>query len=309
MNARLACLSLLVFVTACASPAQTVMPLPSADPLRVYVDAETSQGTAIAAVATAEYYTTQLTATAESRNQIGTQQAMQNQAQATERVWNATATADSIQATSAAAMTASAIAQQAVWTQRAMDITATADSAAVQAFATAQYGMARTEELSLQRKELMNNVAAVTPWILLFATFAALILFLKRWTRVRIIQRDTRGDAPLLLDVVDGVTYDADRSPSAAAGLQRVDLNRLPQFSANDHTHTAARDQAIDLAMRSHGKGNRRPFPSAPAQPGEIPMPPIETIEPNTARPLFRDVIPHILQDAIDAEVISEEQP
>ncbi len=308
MNVRLACLSLLVFVTACASPAQTVTTLPSPDPLRVYVDAEASQGTAIAAVATAEYYSTQLTATVESRNQIGTQQADAANVIATERVWNATATADSIQATSAAAMTASAIAQQAVWTQRAMDITATADSAAVQAFATAQYGMARTEELSLQRKELMNNVAAITPWILLFVTFAAALIFLKRWTRVRIIQRDTRGDAPLLLDVVDGVTYDADRSPSAAAGFQRADLNRLPQFSASDHTQTAARDQAIDLAMRSHGRGSRRPLPGAPDQPGELPMPPIETIEPNTARPLFRDVLPRIVQDAIDAEVISEEE-
>ena len=37
-------------------------------------------------------------------------------------------------------------------------------------------------------------------------------------------------------------------------------------------------------------------------------MPKIETIDANSARPLFKDVIPHIVQDSIDAEIISEEE-
>jgi len=37
-------------------------------------------------------------------------------------------------------------------------------------------------------------------------------------------------------------------------------------------------------------------------------MPKIETIDPNSARPLFKDVIPHIVQDSIDAEIISQEE-
>jgi hypothetical protein len=37
-------------------------------------------------------------------------------------------------------------------------------------------------------------------------------------------------------------------------------------------------------------------------------MPKIEAIDANSARPLFKDVIPHIVQDSIDAEVISEEE-
>ncbi len=108
--------------------------------------------------------------------------------------------------------------------------------------------LARTEELSLERKELMNNVVAIAPWTMLIVTFVLLAIFFKRWTRVRIIQRDPRGDAPLLLDVVDGVAYDADRHPTSTAGLQRADLKSLPLLSASDHTQTTARDQMLDLA-------------------------------------------------------------
>jgi hypothetical protein len=153
------------------------------DPLQPYMDASASKGTAVAAVATAEYFSMQLTATVESRNQIGTQWAASANALATERTWNATSTADSILATG----TASAVAQKAIWTQRAMDITATADSAAVQAFATQQYAQARSNELSIQRKEMMNSVAAVVPWGMGVGALAIMLLVLVRWSRVRII--------------------------------------------------------------------------------------------------------------------------
>jgi hypothetical protein len=305
-------LFLLVFVTACAAPAQAVYPNRTPDPIQVYADANSSQGTAVAAIATADYFSNQLTATVEARNQSATQQAIQIQFQSTERAWNATSTADSIRSTTVASGTASAVAQQVIWTQRAIDITATADSASVQAFATAQYGIAHTEELSLKRKELMNNVAAIVPWAMLVITFVLLSFFFKNWTRVRVIQRDPRGDAPLLLDVVDSVAFDADRSPTSTAGLQREDLKHLPQFSASDHTQTTARDQMVDLATRGLPVTNQRKGISKQLKDestsGDANMPKIETIDPNSARPLFKDVIGHIVQDSIDAEVISEEE-
>jgi hypothetical protein len=40
---------------------------------------------------------------------------------------------------------------------------------------------------------------------------------------------------------------------------------------------------------------------------GDRSIPKIETIDPISARPLFKDVIPHIVQDSIDAEIISQE--
>jgi len=300
MNFRLG-LFLLLFITACSAPsAQVVLPTRTPDPIQVYADANSSQGTAAAAVATADYFSNQLTATTEAEKRNATQQAIQIQSQATERAWNATATADSLQSTAIA----SAAAQQAIWTQHAMDITATADTASVQAFATAQYGIARTAELALQRKELVNNVAAIVPWMSLICLFAVLLIVFLRWSRVRIIHRDRHGDAPLLLNVVDGVAYDADRSPASTAGLQREDLKRLPQFSAQDHTETTARDQLRGLPPPTSKKGFSRPA----HQVSHTEMPQIETIDSTSARPLFKDVIPHIVQDSIDAEVISEEE-
>ena len=298
-------------LTACAAPAQTMASLYTPDPIQAYVDANASKGTAVAAVATAEYFSMQLTATVESRNQIGTQQAMQSQAQATERAWHATSTADSI----LAAGTASAVAQQAIWTQRAMDVTATANSASVQAFATEQYARARSNELSIQRKEMMNSVAAVVPWGVGVGTLVIALLVLVRWSRVRIIQRDQRGDSPLLLNVVDGVAYDFDRHPTSTGGLQRQDIKLLPKFSASDHTQTTERDQMLDLATRGfQNSARRRPAPLETARnllprhapSSASPTPRIEVIDVAQAKPLFHDVIGHIVRDAIEAEIISE---
>lgn len=320
MYFKSACLFLLILVTACAAPpAQIVVPSRTPDPIQAYVDANSSQGTAVAAIATADYFSNQLTATVETRNQIATAQVFIIQstqqagnALATERAWNATDAANSVQSTSIALGTASAVAQQVIWTQRAIDITATADIASVRSFATEQYSIARTEELSLQRKELMNNVAAIVPWLSLICVFSVFVIVFMRWTRVRVIQRDPRGDAPLLLNVVDGVAYDADRSPTSTAGLQREDLKRLPLFSAADHTQTTTQDQMIDLATRGLPGGTAprkaiRKQLKDETNSGDENMPKIEAIDANSARPLFKDVIPHIVQDSIDAEVISEE--
>jgi hypothetical protein len=319
MSFKLACLFLLVFVTACAAPVQVVYPTRTPNPIQAYVDANSSQGTAIAAIATADYFSNQLTATVEIRNQTATQQVVDLRSteqsasmRSTERAWNATATADSAQSTSIALGTASAVAQQVLWTQRAIDVTATADIAAVQAFATEQYSIARTQELALERETMMNQVRAVVPWAMLVITFVILAVFFKRWSRVRVIQRDPRGDAPLLLDVVDGVAYDADRSPTSTAGLQREDLKRLPLFSTENHTQTTTRDQMLDLATRGLPGVSQRKVLSKQLKDewitGDGSNPKIEMIDANSARPLFKDVIGNIVQDSIDAEVIFEEE-
>ena len=309
---------LILGLNACVSNPKSVS-VNTPDPIQAYVDANASQSTAVAAIATADYYSNQLTATVESRNLTATQQFMELQStqeafqvQSTERSWNATSTADSIQSTTIAVGTASAVAQQAMWTQRAINITSTADTASVQAYATQQYSIARNEELLLERKVLMNNVAAIVPWAALIFTFVVFAIVFIRWTRVRIIQRDPRGDAPLLLDVVDGVAYDADRNPTSTAGLQRADLKFLPQFSTSDHIQITARDQMLDIVTRGSsganlGKNINKQLKEEKLL-GDNTMPKIETIDPFLARPLFKDVIPHIVQDSIDAEIISQEE-
>ena len=124
--------SVVLFLSGCAH-ASGISLIRTPDPIQAYVDANSSQGTAVAAIATADYFSNQLTATVESRNQTATQQVLDLQStqqaiqiQSTERAWNVTSTADSIQSTTVAAGTASAAAQQAIWTQRAVGITATA---------------------------------------------------------------------------------------------------------------------------------------------------------------------------------------
>jgi hypothetical protein len=311
----LAC-CLLFGIAACAenNSAQLALTSPTPDPIQAYVDANSSQGTAVAAIATADYFSSQLTSTVESRNQSATQQALAIQVQSTERAWQATSTADAGRAATIASQTASAAVQQAIWTQRAIDITSTADIASVQAYATQQYANARAEELSLQRATWMNGVAAVTPWAALITFFAVGFLIALRWSRVRIIQRDPRGDAPLLINVVDGVAYDADRQPTGAGGLLRSDVTSLPKLTAENYIQTTTRDQIVDLKTRGlPGNTPRRPRSAgtntitSSTWTGNIgDAPRVQVIDAQQAKPLLRDVLPAVIRDAIEAEIISD---
>ena len=305
MSFKPASLILFLLLTACAT--STTVPMNSTpDPIQAYVDAGASQATAVAAVATAEYFGHQLTATVEARSENATQQAWSVQATATERVWEATSTAASIQATSTAVTTDTALAIQATATQHAFNIASTADAASVQAYATQQYALARTEELSLQRQEMMNQVAAVAPWAAFCVLFIAAIVLVFRLTRVRVIQRAANGDAPLLLDVVDGITYDADRHPSSTGALMRRDLKQLPAFNSSEHLRITTQDQMLDMASRTSHEANRKATSvSGVFETGTQPQ--LQVLDTAQARPLFQDVIPHLVQDAIEAEVITKD--
>lgn len=114
MSWRFTYLFLFIFLSSCIPAQSTQLPIRNEDHIQAFVNANSSQATAVAAIATADYFSSQLTGTAEAINQASTQQAQALQIQATERAWNATTTANSIQLTASA----SAAAQQAIWTQR-----------------------------------------------------------------------------------------------------------------------------------------------------------------------------------------------
>ncbi len=306
---------LMLFLAGCAT-APTALPANATpNPVQAYVDANASQATAVAAVATAQFYTSQLTATVEARDESATAQAQSLWATqqavniaGTERTWSATATADSALATSITSATSSAAAVQAAWTQRAVNITSTADYASVQAYATEMYSKSQESEMQVQRDQSVNSIRAAAPWGLLgfVVLFTALIAY--RWSKVRIIQRDERGDAPILLNVVDGLAYDADRHPVSTAGLLRADLKRLPQLSAENHTQTTTRDQILDLATRLPSAPRlRENITAALANPESKAPPQIQIIPEEQARLWLKDVLPNIFQDAIDGEIISQE--
>jgi hypothetical protein len=68
----------------------------------------------------------------------------------------------------------------------------------------------------------------------------------------------------------------------------------------------------VDFATRGlpntpQRKGNSRLLKDETLS-GDDNMPKIETIDATSARPLFKDVLPHIVQDSIDAEIISQEE-
>ena len=293
-------------LTACATVPSSAPVTNTPDPIQVFVDAGASQETAVAAVATAEYFGHQLTATVETRSENATQQAWSVQATATERVWEATSTAASIQATSTAVATGTALAIQSTATQHAFNITSTADAASVQAFATQQYASARTEELSLQRQELVNNMAAVTPWAALIAAFFVAIVLVFRLTRVRVIQRAANGDAPLLLDMVDGIAYDADRHPSSTASLMHRDLKQLPSFSSSEHLRVTTQDQMLDLAAKLP-ESQRSKERLTLVNPITENNPKVQIITETQAQAWLKDVLPHLYQDAIEGEIVSSE--
>jgi len=303
---------ILLLLTACSTP-PTTLPLSSTpDPIQAYVEANSSQATAVAAVSTAQFFGSQLTATVEVRNQIATDQAWSLQSTqqaanilATQQTWNTTVTAGSAQATAIASQTASAAAVQSAWTQRAVNITATTDSASAQAFATSEFARSKSVELGIERETMMNKTQAIVPWVGLIFTFALLMFMVFRWTRVRVIQRAPNGDAPLLLDVVDSIAYDADRHPSSTAGLMRRDLKKLPQFSSGEHLKITTQDQMLDMTSRGSHDAARKAITSSTIFNTGTP-PQIQILDSTQARPLFQDVIPHLLQDSIEADLIKD---
>ena len=260
------------------------------------LDAMQSASQAISANLTAEAY-------------VPTQDAI---ATGTERAWMLTgwtATASVEQTATAGSGTATQLAREATATQRAADITATVDAAAASAQATALHGQAVSVELAVERERMMNKVQAAAPWGALGVTFVFVLVVAFRWSKVRPIQRDARGDAPLL--IIEGKVYDADRNPYPLVDLSGPKPS-IPALTAPEmQADTTARDQMIDLATRG-GQGQATPQRKAIAQKmaAQNILPPpaqIRILQPEQARPLLGDVIPGIVRDAIETDLTSTE--
>jgi len=243
-------------------PDQSVTVTP--DPLQPFLNANSSQATAVSAAATAQYFGMQLTATAvsaeatqqylgmqltttaDARSATETSQVMLAQVEATTRAWNATATADSAQSTGVANVTATQQAQSSSATQQSLNVTATADAINSAAFATAMHAQSETVRLAVEREKITNQARAILPITFTAITVMVVLVLLWKYMRVRPIQRDSRGDAPLL--IIDGVIYDADRNPFSVMQMLKGQP-QIPMLTPTElQAPTTARDQAIDLA-------------------------------------------------------------
>ena len=252
-----------------------------------------AQATLDAMQATSQAISANLTVTAYAP----TQQAIET---ATERAWTMTgwtATAAVEQTETSASRTSTALA----WTPTP-NFTATVEAAAASAQATALHGQAVSVELAVERERMMNEVQAVAPWIALLAVFVFALVVAFRWSRVRPIQRDGRGDAPLL--VIDGAIYDADRNPMPVMkmenGQPKIPLLTPPELQGP----TTARDQAIDLARglpagKTHQQVQRAMLPNT--------QPTFQVVQPDKLPPLLTGD-PQMTR-VLDAEWRQDENP
>jgi hypothetical protein len=164
-------------------------------------------------------------------------------------------------------------------------------------------------ELAIERERMMNKVQAAAPWGFLFIAFVFVLVVAFRWSKIRPIQRDARGDAPLL--VIEGKIYDADRNPYPLVDLSGPKPS-IPALTAPEmQAATTARDQMIDLATRGT-QGQASPQRKALAQrmAAQNVLPPpaqVRVLSPDQARPLLGDVIPGIVRDAIETDLSNTE--
>ena len=232
---------------------------------------------------------------------------------ATERAWlltGWTATASLDQTATAASGTATQQSRDAVATQQAVDINSTVGAADAAAKATALHGEAVKVELTIERERMMNTAYATMPLTLLCILFVFCLVLVYRWSKIRPIQRDDRGDAPLL--VINGSVYDADRNPYSLldySGKKPV----IPALTSSEiQSATTQRDQMVDLATRGiigEPGSQRRLVAQQMAAQNLLPAPAIiQVISPEQARPLLGNAIDGIVRDAIDADISQQEQ-
>jgi hypothetical protein len=218
-------------------PIPTAMPTATPDVYQLALGNIQAQATLDAMQATSQSISANLTATAFAPTQqaIGT---------ATERAWTMAGwTATTAIEQTATSSSATATAQS--WTPTP-NFTATVEAAQASAQATALHGQAVSIELAVERERMTNQVRAILPIAFTALTVIVALVLLWRYTRVRPIQRDSRGDAPLL--IIDGTIYDADRNPLPVMQMQKgqpqIPMLTPPELQAP----TTARDQAVDLA-------------------------------------------------------------
>jgi hypothetical protein len=157
------------------------------------------------------------------------------------------------------------------------------------------------QKIGRERKADTRAQLAALAASLLVTLFVVGILLVFRWTQVRPVPRDAHGDAPLL--VIDGKVYDPDRNPQPVADFS----GKKPQIPALTdpglQAATTARDQLIDLATRASQPHRRAIAQKMAEQPQLPPAMQVRILPPDQAQPLLGDVIPGIVQDAIEQDL------
>ncbi len=173
-------------------------------------------------------------------------------------------------------------------------------------------GEAESVTLAVERERMTNRVQAFAPWAVLTIVLLVLIYIILRRNRIILVSRDARGDARLM--IIGNTIYDPDRNPAPVLHLS----DGKPSTPIPADPATVARDQAIDLAHRglpgegrkriSPGRAARLLAPEMQAKP-HVPTPPvrIHVLPPGQAKPIARDVLPSMLLDVVEGEIVEDE--
>lgn len=270
---------LLMALNSCAEPTSDPEWTPTPEDngaLEFLVEVQKAEATARAIEATQVWIWGQLTATSQVKEEratqqavIATQQALNMQATstheafvvqqaATDRAWYATQTAAVAGTATAYPMTVTAQSVHQTQTQQAWITTATMDAAYGAAQATAAYGNAQSVQLSVERERSTNMTRAWLPWMGFIVVLALITVMGVRWSKVRVVQKDAFGAAPVL--VVNGTAMDMDSSTS-----MRVLKDGRTEWTQGSDAMTE-RKQKVDLvralpAMRTDQQQNLLEMP------------------------------------------------
>jgi len=204
---------------------------------------EQAERTADAARNEADFYSRQLTATAEAPIVAITATAA---AFAMEMEF-AQATRQAQMATETAAMTSTAM----NWTPTA-NATATKMAIMIQADGTHTANQLELDNLMVERERTMNFVKAMSWYVVGFGAF---LLFLMlgigqiRKHSVFVVPSDDRGNPQPIM--VDGIVMDIDRAPNGLMQASQSFVKQLPAVTAERQDQVTQHDQLIDLRTRS----------------------------------------------------------
>jgi hypothetical protein len=236
----------------------------------------------------------------------------------TQQAWSATATSDSDKATATAAATATAgswygTATQAVWNRQA-----TAEAANLIEMQTAQAAQAELTRLTVERQNMINQVQAAAPWVILAIVIPLVAYLAWIWGRVevlrrRAIPRDPRGDAPILILDDHGWrnVIDPDLFFGAVVSIGKSGKPEAPVLAAPEYqSQVKTRDQAVDMLHRGLPGmlQKNRPLPLPAGLPQPSPLHEIRVVDPGEVRDWLADVLPNIHQQALAEGEVNDDR-
>jgi hypothetical protein len=239
---------LLLFATAVLAGCA---PAGSATTVDAYVMVEQAQRTAEAAADEANFYGSQLTATAQAPIIKMTQDVaalyLNQQYWTATMQWIGTATSAPLTAT-AQSWTPTVTSTP---TANATTTLVAVNAAATQAFVQNDI---KRDDMSVERTQSVNYAIAFLPPFAIFLAIIVAVMFgivMAKKLAVQPNPVDARGNPLPMFDVVEGTAWDMDRSVNGMISTKQSYLKHLPEVTAQRQDDVTNRDQLVDLRTRS----------------------------------------------------------